>query len=43
MSTSFYKRMISIHSVPLPFILLTAGGNAIGQRGWQGCSSSTNQ
>ena len=25
MSTSLYKRMISIHSVPLPFILLTAG------------------
>src|SRR6266516_370705 len=25
MSTSFYKRMISIHSVPLPLILLTAG------------------
>ena len=25
MSTSFYKRMISIHAVPLPFILLTAG------------------
>jgi hypothetical protein len=25
MSTSFYKRMISIHSVPLPFILLSAG------------------
>jgi hypothetical protein len=25
MSTSFYKQMISIHSVPLPFILLTAG------------------
>ncbi len=24
MSTSLYKRMISIHSVPLPFILLTA-------------------
>jgi hypothetical protein len=25
MNTSLYKRMISIHSVPLPFILLTAG------------------
>lgn len=25
MSTSLYKRMISIHSVPLPFILLSAG------------------
>ena len=25
MSTSLYKQMISIHSVPLPFILLTAG------------------
>ena len=25
MSTSLYKRMISIHSVPLPLILLTAG------------------
>jgi len=25
MTTSLYKRMISIHSVPLPFILLTAG------------------
>src|SRR5713226_1904434 len=28
MSTSLYKRMISIHSVPLPFILLTAGISA---------------
>jgi hypothetical protein len=28
MSTSFYKRMISIHSVPLPLILLTAGISA---------------
>lgn len=25
MSTTLYKRMISIHSVPLPLILLTAG------------------
>ena len=25
MSTSFYKKIISIHAVPLPFILLTAG------------------
>ena len=28
MSTSLYKRMISIYSVPLPFILLTAGISA---------------
>src|SRR5256712_1771612 len=28
MSTSLYKQMISIHSVPLPFILLTAGISA---------------
>ncbi len=28
MSTSLYKRMITIHSVPLPLILLTAGISA---------------
>jgi hypothetical protein len=28
MSTSFYKRVISIHAVPLPLILLTAGISA---------------
>ena len=28
MSTSFYKRVISIHSVPLPLILLTAAISA---------------